>query len=339
MACRDYYSVLPLSRRWAAPLRCSFSRLELDAVAEHKAAREAIGSGESPLRDNDGLCVESDDKTCGIISAASLPFPKVATRARGPDMSWHGHDDEARALQVWPLDEHNIATLDAVRPRGWEDPPPAVEYDLIAIGAGAGGLVSAKQSGRRGARSAMISEHLAGGDCLNVGCVPSKALLRCARAIKEVRRAAEFGVVISGPPPAVDFGAIMSRMRRLRAAIAPADAHSASAAAGVDVFQGRGRFTGPNTVEVNGTTLRFKKAVIATGGRASVPDVPGLATAPYVTNATLYNLTALPERLVVLGCGTIALEMAQAFAAFGSQVTCTNPNPNPNPNPKPKPRP
>ena len=254
-------------------------------------------------------------------------------------MSWHGHDDEARALQVWPLDEHNIATLDAVRPLGWEDPPPAVEYDLIAIGAGAGGLVSAKQSGRRGARSAMISEHLAGGDCLNVGCVPSKALLRCARAIKEVRRAAEFGVVISGPPPAVDFGAIMSRMRRLRAAIAPADAHSASAAAGVDVFQGRGRFTGPNTVEGNGTTLRFRKAVIATGGRASVPDVPGLATAPYVTNATLYNLTALPERLVVLGCGTIALEMAQAFAAFGSQVTCTNPNPNPNPNPKPNPKP
>ena len=232
------------------------------------------------------------------------------------------HEDEARALQVWPLDEHNIATLDAVRPRGWEDPPPAAEYELIAIGAGAGGLVSAKQSGRRGARSAMISEHLAGGDCLNVGCVPSKALLRCARAIKEVRRAAEFGVVISGPPPTVDFGAIMDRMRRLRAAIAPADAHSATAAAGVDVFQGRGRFTGPNTMEVNGTTLRFKKAVIATGGRATVPDVPGLATAPYVTHATLYNLTSLPERLVVLGCGTIALEMAQAFAAFGSQVTC-----------------
>ena len=238
-------------------------------------------------------------------------------------LSWGaGHEEEARALQVWPLDEHNIATLDAVRPRGWEDPPPAAEYDLIAIGAGAGGLVSAKQSGRRGARSAMISEHLAGGDCLNVGCVPSKALLRCARAIKEVRRAAEFGVVISGPPPTVDFGAIMDRMRRLRAAIAPADAHSATAAAGVDVFQGRGRFTGPNTVEVNGTTLRFKKAVIATGGRATVPDVPGLATAPYVTNTTLYNLTSLPERLVVLGCGTIALEMAQAFTAFGSHVTC-----------------
>ena len=200
------------------------------------------------------------------VKIAYLPSRKVATSARGT-MSWHGHDEAARALQVWPLDEHNIATLDAVRPRGWEDPPPAVEYDLIAIGAGAGGLVSAKQSGRRGARSAMISEHLAGGDCLNVGCVPSKALLRCARAIKEVRRAAEFGVVISGPPPAVDFGAIMSRMRRLRAAIAPADAHSASAAAGVDVFQGRGRFTGPNTGEVNGTTLRFKKAVVATGGR------------------------------------------------------------------------
>ncbi len=240
--------------------------------------------------------------------------------------SWSaaGLEDDARSLNVWPLDEHNIRTLDAVHPLVWEDPeePPA-EYDLIAIGAGAGGLVSAKQSGRRGARSAMISEHLAGGDCLNVGCVPSKALLRCARAIKEVRRAAEFGVVLQGPPPTVDFGAIMARMRRLRSSIAPADAHTATVSAGADVYQGRGRFTGRNTVEVNGKTLRFKKAVVATGGRAALPaGVPGLEDAPYVTNATLFNLTTLPPRLVVLGCGYVALEMAQAFAAFGSQVTC-----------------
>jgi len=207
------------------------------------------------------------------------------TRKRGRTWSAAG-EEEARALNVWPLDEHNIKTLDAVHPRGWEDPEPAAEYDLIAIGAGAGGLVSAKQSGRRGARSAMISEHLAGGDCLNVGCVPSKALLRCARAIKEVRRASEFGVLIAGPPPTVDFAAIMARMRKLRAAIAPADAHSATVAAGADVYQGRGRFTGPHTIEVNGQTLRFKKAVIATGGRAALPaDVLGLADAPYCAGA------------------------------------------------------
>jgi hypothetical protein len=160
-------------------------------------------------------------------------------------------DDAARALGVWPLDKHNAVLLDNVHPVKWDDSEPPGTYDLLVIGAGAGGLVSSKQAARRGVRSAMISEHLAGGDCLNVGCVPSKALLRCARAVREVRRAAEFGVTCG--PPVVDFGAVMERMRRLRAEIAPADAHEGTAAAGADVFQGRGRFTGRNTVEVRGS--------------------------------------------------------------------------------------
>ena len=242
-------------------------------------------------------------------------------------MSWETATEEAAlALDVWPLDEHNVKLLDAVHPRSWADPAPDADvvYDLIAIGAGAGGLVSAKQSARRGARSAMISEHLAGGDCLNVGCVPSKALLRCARAASEVRRAAEFGLVLpEGAAPRVDFGRVMERMRKLRAKISDADSHDGTNAAGADVFQGRGRFVGPNEIEVNGQRLRFRKAVIATGGRAAVPpNIPGLASVPYRTNATLFNLTELPRRMVVLGAGPIGLEMAQAFAAFGSEVTC-----------------
>ena len=231
----------------------------------------------------------------------------------------------ARELGVWPLDAANASLLDAVHPRNWSDPTPPAIYDLLVIGAGAGGLISSKQSARRGARSCMISEHLAGGDCLNVGCVPSKALLHCARVAREARQAMAEGFLVGGigttPNLSVDFGAVMARMRRLRAKIAPADSHEGTAGAGADVYQGRGRFVGPNAVEVNGQTLHFKKAVIATGGRAAVPlATPGLAEAPYVTNATLYNLTVLPPRMVVLGAGVVAMEMAQAFAAFGSQV-------------------
>lgn len=167
----------------------------------------------------------------------------------------------------------------------------------------------------------MISEHLAGGDCLNVGCVPSKALIRAARAIREVRKASEFGVVLPPGPVTVDFGAIMKRMREKRAAISPADGHEGTTGAGAQVFQGRGRFTGTNTVEVNGVTLKFRKVVIATGGRPAIPNIPGLKEAPYSTNEVLFNLETLPPRMVILGAGVISLEMAQTFQTFGSDVT------------------
>ena len=112
--------------------------------------------------------------------------------------------EEARELDIWPLDEHNQALLDLVRPKGWKDPTPLALYDLVVVGAGAAGLVSSKQAARRGAKVAFITEHLAGGDCLNVGCVPRKALIRSARAVREARRAAEFGVILEGPIK-VDF--------------------------------------------------------------------------------------------------------------------------------------
>ena len=232
--------------------------------------------------------------------------------------------EEARkTLKVWPLDVHNAELLNEVHPRSYESKEPYEEYDLIAIGAGAGGLVSSKQSARRGAKSALISEQLAGGDCLNVGCVPSKALIRSAKAVSQVRSAAEFGVIITGDYK-VDFEAVMARVRKCRAAISPADGHSGSEATGTHVFQGRGVLTGPNTVEVNGKTLKFKNCVIATGGRPAVPNVPGLKDAPYTTNEQLFNLEALPPRMVILGAGVIALEMAQSFALLGSSVTVIN---------------
>ena len=249
-------------------------------------------------------------------------------RKRGWGSSASEPDEEpreatARRLGVWPLDQHNQRLLDLVRPFSWSDPPPLEQYDLLVLGAGAGGLVSAKQSARRGASVAFISEHLAGGDCLNVGCVPSKALLRSARALREVRRAADFGVRFPGGTDAkieIDFAAVMERMRRLRADIAPADSHESTAATGAHVFQGRGRFVSHNKVKVNGTELCFKKAIIATGGRAAVPPLEGLDRIPYLTNETIFNLTSLPPRMVVLGSGAVGLEMAQCFAVFGSKV-------------------
>ena len=228
---------------------------------------------------------------------------------------------ELEACGVSPLDEHNTQFLDLLHPKEWVDPKARSSYNLVVIGAGAGGLVSAAGAAGVGARVALIEAHLLGGDCLTVGCVPSKALLRCAKAAAAVRNAAEFGVNVGGDV-SVDFGYVMERMRRLRASIAPVDsAQRYSEKLGVDVFIGRGRFTGKNTIEVNGQTLNFARAVVATGGTAAVPNIPGLKEAPYLTNASIFNLTDLPARMGVIGAGPIGLELAQAFQRFGSQVT------------------
>jgi pyruvate/2-oxoglutarate dehydrogenase complex dihydrolipoamide dehydrogenase (E3) component len=222
---------------------------------------------------------------------------------------------------VSPLDEHNTKFLDLLHPKEWVDPDPKPSYNLVVIGAGAGGLVSAAGAAGVGARVAIIESHLLGGDCLTVGCVPSKALLRCAKAAAAVRNASEFGVKVSGEV-SVDFGFVMERMRRLRASIAPVDsAERYSKKLGVDVFIGKGQFSGKDTIEVNGKTLTFSKAVVATGGTAAIPNIPGLKQAPYLTNASIFNLTQLPPRLGVIGAGPIGLELAQAFQRFGSQVT------------------
>lgn len=223
---------------------------------------------------------------------------------------------------VEPLDEHNLKLLENVHPSTWVNPEPAGRYHLVAIGGGTAGLVSAAGAAGLGARSALIERHLMGGDCLNVGCVPSKGVIRAARAWHEARTAGErFGAPAVAPGSHGDFGAVMERMRRLRAGISKHDSAQRFTSLGVDVFLGNGRFVSPEEIEVAGKRLRFRRAVIATGGRAAVPPVPGLAEAGYLTNETLFNLTDLPRRLVVIGGGPIGCEMAQAFARFGSRVT------------------
>ena len=218
-----------------------------------------------------------------------------------------------------PWDEHNRRLATHVHPADWTNPKPAPRYNLVVIGGGTAGLVTAAGAAGLGAKVALIERHLLGGDCLNVGCVPSKALIRAARAAAEARGAAKFGVRITGEVT-VDFPAVMERMRRLRADLSPHDSAARFRELGVDVFLGDARFTGRDTVEVGGQTLRFARAAIATGARAAAPAVPGLADVPYLTNETVFSLTSLPRRLIVLGAGPVGCELAQSFARFGSEV-------------------
>jgi pyruvate/2-oxoglutarate dehydrogenase complex dihydrolipoamide dehydrogenase (E3) component len=170
-----------------------------------------------------------------------------------------------------------------------------------------------------GAKVALVERHLMGGDCLNVGCVPSKALIGAARAAAAVRDAAEFGVQVPAGTR-TDFAQVMERMRRLRTSIAPNDSAQRFSDLGIDLFLGDARFIDGQTVEVAGERLHFKKAVIATGARAAAPPIEGLGDVSYLTNETVFSLTELPQRLAVIGAGPIGCEMAQAFARFGSEV-------------------
>ena len=219
---------------------------------------------------------------------------------------------------IEPLDEHNETLLSNVHPAGWINPEPAEKYNLVVLGAGTAGLISAIGAAGLGAKVALIERHLMGGDCLNVGCVPSKGLIRAGRAAAAARRAGEFGVDVG--TVAVDFPKVMERMRKLRAQISKNDSAKRFSEAGVDVFIGDGRFVSDGVVEVAGKKLNYAKAVIATGARAVDLPIPGLSDIGCLTNETLFSLTTLPKRLIVIGAGPIGVEMAQAFARFGSEV-------------------
>lgn len=218
-----------------------------------------------------------------------------------------------------PKDEHNQKLVSHVHPADWKNPTPSGRYNLVVIGAGTAGLVTAAAAAGLGAKVALIERHFMGGDCLNVGCVPSKAIISAARAAAAVRDSGEFGVnVPSGTE--VDFGKVMERMRKLRSDISPHDSVKRFASLGIDVFLGQGKFIDSSTIAVGDTKLEFAKAVICTGARASAPPIDGLDTVPYLTNETLFSLTELPKRIGIIGAGPIGCEMAQSFARFGAEV-------------------
>jgi pyruvate/2-oxoglutarate dehydrogenase complex dihydrolipoamide dehydrogenase (E3) component/uncharacterized membrane protein YdjX (TVP38/TMEM64 family) len=263
--------------------------------------------------------------------AVTIVITRIARRALDEatvERALERADDRARPAPaaavapgplVLPDDEDNRRLLGQVHPPGRQNPRPASRYNLVAVGGGTAGLVSAAGAAGLGARVALIERHLLGGDCLNVGCVPSKALIGAARAAASARRAGELGVRVGAVE--VDFPAVMARMRRLRAGIAPNDGVERFTGLGVDVHIGNGTFTSPTTIEVDGRTLEFSRAVITTGARAAAPPIAGLEETGYLTNETLFWLTELPRRLIVIGAGPIGCEMAQAFRSFGAEVT------------------
>lgn len=225
-------------------------------------------------------------------------------------------------VPVSPMDEFNQKLLNNVHPPDWVNPRPQGCYDLVVIGAGTAGLVAAKGAAGLGIglKVALVERHLMGGDCLNVGCVPSKSVIRSSRVVADMRDTERFGVQ-SPDSISVNFPAVMERMRRVRSQISPVDSAVSAQKAGVDVFLGEGSFTGPDSLVVEGKTLRFKKAVIATGARAVHPSIEGIEEVGFLTNETVFNLTKLPSRLAVIGGGPIGCELAQAFHRLGSEVT------------------
>jgi pyruvate/2-oxoglutarate dehydrogenase complex dihydrolipoamide dehydrogenase (E3) component len=189
--------------------------------------------------------------------------------------------------------------------------------DLCIIGAGSGGLVLASGAVQLGARVTLIEGALMGGDCLNYGCVPSKALLAVAKRVQAVRQG---GPGVAGTKPAVDFPTVMARVHQAIADIAPHDSQERFEALGVRVVRAWARFTGPDSIEAGAEVITARRFVIATGAHAIVPDLGGLDQVPFYTNETIFTLTALPQALVILGAGPVAVEMAQAFARLGAKV-------------------
>jgi pyruvate/2-oxoglutarate dehydrogenase complex dihydrolipoamide dehydrogenase (E3) component/uncharacterized membrane protein YdjX (TVP38/TMEM64 family) len=259
----------------------------------------------------------------GRVAKRALDEATAQPLAKGPTPTARPFDPAAPL--ILPDDEANRRLLSHVHPPGRTNPTPSGRYNLVVVGGGTAGLVSAAGGAGLGAKVALVERHLLGGDCLNVGCVPSKGIISAARVAAIARDAAAYGV--QAGDVRVDFGTVMARMRAIRADLAPIDGATRLASVGIDVYVGEARFTSPTTIEVDGRTLEFSRAVVATGARAAAPPIPGLADVDYLTNETVFWLTELPGRLVVIGAGPIGCEMAQAFRRLGADVTVLNADP------------
>jgi len=225
--------------------------------------------------------------------------------------------DGVETLPHVMFDKHNCEMYDQVHPLKWVNPavPGSMEkiYDLVSIGGGAAGLISAAGASISGAKACIIERAFMGGDCLVTGCVPSKAFLASASIAHKVRTASDFGIEVEGEVK-VNFPKLMERMRKIRAQISHHDGTDFfSKKFGLDIHHGEASFKDKNTIVVDGKEIKFVKAAICTGGRPRIPDISGLKDIPFYTSENIFNLTVQPKSLLVIGGGPIGCELGQGF--------------------------
>ena len=225
-----------------------------------------------------------------------------------------------------PVDAYERERVANTRPSAWRNPQPGGPYQLAIVGAGPAGMVAAELAASLGVRVALIERNAIGGVNLETGSVPSKTLIRTSRIYADMRDAQHYGASVPDSVN-VDFAAAMERVRSIRARLSRNDSAQRLAAAGVDVYFGEARFVTGNMLAVDGQRLGFRKALIATGARPHIPDIPGLAQAGYLTNDNVFDLTELPRRLLVIGGGPLGCEQAQAFCRLGAQTTIVQDKP------------
>jgi len=226
-------------------------------------------------------------------------------------------DETAANVSADAYERERVANT---RPAGWRNPQADGSYQLVIVGAGPAGVVAAELAASVGARVALIERNAIGGVNLSAGSVPSKTLIRTSRIYADMRDAQHYGASVPDDAD-VDFAAAMERVWRVRARLSRDDSAQRLAAAGVDVYFGEARFVTSNSLAVDGHTLGFRKALIATGARPHIPNIPGLAEAGYLTNDNVFDLIELPRRLLVIGGGPLGCEQAQAFCRLGAQTT------------------
>ena len=225
-----------------------------------------------------------------------------------------------------PADAYERERVANTRPSAWRNPQRGGPYQLAIVGAGPAGMVAAELAASLGVRVALIERNAIGGVNLETGSVPSKTLIRTSRIYADMRDAQHYGASVPDSVN-VDFAAAMQRVRGIRARLSRNDSAQRLAAAGVDVYFGEARFVTGNMLAVDGQRLGFRKALIATGARPHIPDIPGLAQAGYLTNDNVFDLTELPRRLLVIGGGPLGCEHAQAFCRLGAQTTIVQDKP------------
>lgn len=267
----------------------------------------------------------------GKISISDLMGPLFGVPNLTPSINLPPGDKSyfpaGKEADFLPKDESNILLEEHVHPHDYINPICDEPYDLVAIGAGVSGLISVIVGAWLGKKCALIERHGMGGDCLNSGCVPSKAIIACAKALHSTKNLSQYGITIDGTV-SIDFSFVMKRMREIRAKISHHDSvQRYSRDFCKHVYVGNATFLGGNEIEVTGDdgskrTLKFIKAMICTGASAAIPPVVGLREIPHLTNGNFFNLQELPPRMLVIGCGPIGLELSQTLARFGSSVTC-----------------